>query len=66
MIAITHQIAETQFIEVDGATFAYRRWENQDTQQPPLFFLQNFRGGLDIWDPLITDGLAAGREFFVF
>jgi len=36
MIAITHQTAETQFIEVDGATFAYRRWGNLDTQQPPF------------------------------
>ena len=66
MIAITHQTAETQFIEIDGATFAYRRWGNPDTQQPPLFFLQHFRGGLDNWDPLITDGLAAGREIILF
>lgn len=66
MIAITHQTAETQFIEVDGATFTYRRWGNSDTQQPPLFFLQHFRGGLDNWDPFITDGLAAGREVILF
>ena len=39
MTTITHQTAETQFIEVNGATFAYRRWGNQNTQQPPLFFL---------------------------
>ena len=66
MTTITHQTAETQFIEVGGATFAYRRWGNPDTQQPPLFFLQHFRGGLDNWDPLITDGLAAGREVILF
>jgi hypothetical protein len=31
-----------------------------------LFFLQHFRGGLDNWDPLITDGLAADREVILF
>ena len=66
MIAITHQTVETQFIKVDGAIFAYRRWGNVNTEQPPLFFLQHFRGGLDNWDPLITDGLAAGREVILF
>jgi hypothetical protein len=44
--------------------FAYRRWGNANTQQPPLFFLQHFRGGLDNWDPLITDGLAAEEKLF--
>lgn len=66
MTTITHLTAETQFIEVDGANFAYRRWGNASTEQPPLFFLQHFRGGLDNWDPLITDGLAAGREVILF
>ncbi|MGB9040462.1 MAG: alpha/beta hydrolase, partial [Acinetobacter calcoaceticus] len=66
MTTITHHIAETQFIEVDGANFAYRRWGNANTEQPPLFFLQHFRGGLDNWDPLITDGLAQGREVILF
>ncbi|MHA3053260.1 alpha/beta fold hydrolase [Acinetobacter sp. ANC 4640] len=66
MATINHQTAETQFIEVNGAKFAYRRWGNPDLQQPPLFFLQHFRGGLDNWDPLITDGLAAGREVILF
>jgi pimeloyl-ACP methyl ester carboxylesterase len=66
MTTITHQTAETQFIEVDGASFAYRRWGNTNTEQPPLFFLQHFRGGLDNWDPFITDGLAAGREVILF
>lgn len=66
MTTINHQTAETQFIEVDGAKFAYRRWGKANTQQPPLFFLQHFRGGLDNWDPLITDGLAADREVILF
>jgi pimeloyl-ACP methyl ester carboxylesterase len=27
-----------------------------------LFFVLHFRDGLDHWNPLLTDGLAAGRE----
>lgn len=66
MTTINHQTAKTQLIEVNGAKFAYRRWGNANTQQPPLFFLQHFRGGLDNWDPFITDGLAADREVILF
>jgi pimeloyl-ACP methyl ester carboxylesterase len=32
----------------------------------PLFFVQHFRGGLDHWDPLLTDGLAQDREVILF
>lgn len=58
----THLTAPTRHVDVDGAQFAYRRWGYAATDQPPLFFLQHFRGGMDHWDPLMTDGLAAGRE----
>lgn len=62
----THLTAPTRFVEVNGDQFAYRRWGNTTTDQPPLFFLQHFRGGMDHWDPLMTDGLAAGREVILF
>ena len=62
----THLTAPTHFVEVNGDRFAYRRWGNTATDQPPLFFLQHFRGGMDHWDPLMTDGLAAGREVILF
>ena len=62
----THLTAPTRFVEIDGDRFAYRRWGNNTTDQPPLFFLQHFRGGMDHWDPLMTDGLAAGREVILF
>jgi len=62
----THLTAPTRHVEVDGARFAYRRWGNTATDQPPLFFLQHFRGGMDHWDPLMTDGLAAGREVILY
>jgi pimeloyl-ACP methyl ester carboxylesterase len=62
----SHLTTPTRFVDVDGARFAYRRWGNTASGQPPLFFLQHFRGGLDHWDPLMTDGLAAGREVILF
>jgi pimeloyl-ACP methyl ester carboxylesterase len=62
----THLTAPTRFAEANGDRFAYRRWGNAGSGQPPLFFLQHFRGGMDHWDPLMTDGLAAGREVILF
>lgn len=65
-MTMTHLTAPTQFIEVDGASFAYRRWGNKDSTNPPLFLLQHFRGGMDNWDPLMTNGLAANQEVILF
>ena len=62
----THLTAPTRFVEVKGDRFAYRRWGSGESGQPPLFFLQHFRGGMDHWDPLTTDGLAAGREVILY
>ncbi len=56
----THITVPTQFVETGGARFAYRRWGK--SSGVPLVFIQHFRGGMDHWDPLMTDGLAAGRE----
>ncbi|MFD4605773.1 alpha/beta fold hydrolase [Streptomyces sp. NPDC058464] len=63
-VSDTHVTAPTQYIEVDGDRFAYRRWGKPSGV--PLFFVQHFRGGMDNWDPLITDGLAEGREVILF
>jgi pimeloyl-ACP methyl ester carboxylesterase len=62
----THYTARTQFVEVDGDRYAYRRWGNASTGNPPLLFLQHFRGGMDHWDPIMTDGLAQGREVILY
>lgn len=64
--AHTHTNAPTRFLEIEGDRFAYRRWGDATSGQPPLFFLQHFRGGMDHWDPLMTDGLAAGREVILY
>ncbi|MBB3870816.1 alpha/beta fold hydrolase [Brevundimonas mediterranea] len=62
----THLTAPTRHVDVDGDRFAYRRWGKADSGQPPLLFFQHFRGGMDHWDPLMTDGLAAGREVILY
>lgn len=58
----THLNAPTRYIRVDGDSSAYRRWGHAPSGQPPLLSVQHFRGGVDQWDPLLTNGLAAGRE----
>lgn len=60
----THVSAPTQHVSVNGVTFAYRRLGSD--HGTPLLFLQHFRGGMDNWDPLVTDGLAAGRPVVLF
>lgn len=61
-----HITTPTRFVDVNGTRFAYRRWGNADSSQPPLLFLQHFRGGMDNWDPLMTDGLAQSREVILY
>lgn len=60
----THATAPTQFIEVDGIRYAYRRWGKGGTI--PLFHIIHFRGGMDHWDPVLTDGFAQDREVILF
>ena len=66
-IAITqhsHQTAPTQFVDAAGIRFAYRRFGKSGGL--PLVFNMHFTGTMDHWDPLVTDGLAAGREVILF
>ena len=56
----THNTAPTQFVEVDGVRFAYRRFGNPIGT--PIVLLQHFMGNLDNYDPAITNALAHGRE----
>ena len=60
----THQTAPTQFIEANGIRFAYRRFGKAGGV--PLVMNMHFTGTMDHWDPLVTDGLAAGREVILF
>jgi pimeloyl-ACP methyl ester carboxylesterase len=60
----SHITAPTRFVEAGGIRYAYRRFGAESGT--PLVFLQHFRGGLDNWDPLVTDGLAQGRPVILF
>jgi pimeloyl-ACP methyl ester carboxylesterase len=62
----THVTVPSRFLEIGGDRFAYRRWGNAVGGEPPLLLIQHFRGGMDNWDPLMTDGLAAGREVILY
>jgi pimeloyl-ACP methyl ester carboxylesterase len=56
--------APTQFLDVDGTSFAYRRFGTPGST--PLVFTQHFMGNLDNFDPAISDALAPGREVVLF
>jgi len=60
----THVTAPTSFVEAGGIRYAYRRFGAETGT--PLVFLQHFRGGLDNWDPLVTDLLAQERSVILF
>ncbi|MBC3810155.1 alpha/beta fold hydrolase [Undibacterium aquatile] len=66
MMTDTHNTAPTRYVNIANTQFAYRRWGNTDSDLPPILMLQHFRGGMDHWDPLLTDGLAEGREVILF
>lgn len=59
-----HGDAPTRFVEANGVRYAYRRFGA--AQGVPLVFLQHFTGGLDHWDPAVTDGLGRGRPVILF
>jgi pimeloyl-ACP methyl ester carboxylesterase len=63
-LAHTHVTAPTQFVEANGIRFAYRRFGQESGI--PLVFLQHFRGGMDHWDPAVTDGFARDRPVVLF
>src|SRR6202521_6329510 len=60
----THVTAPTRFGEGAGIRYAYRRFGAETGT--PLVFLQHFRGGLDNWDPFVTDLLAQERSVILF
>jgi len=63
MMSDTHNTAPTRFIDAH-IRYAYRRFGASSCT--PILFLQHFRGGLDNWDPLVTDGFAKDRPVILF
>jgi pimeloyl-ACP methyl ester carboxylesterase len=64
MSKYTHVDAPTQYVESNGFRYAYRRFGAESGT--PVLFLQHFRGGLDHWDPAVTDGLGTDRPVILF
>jgi pimeloyl-ACP methyl ester carboxylesterase len=60
----TYATAVTQYVQVGGTRYAYRRMGGQSGV--PLIFLQNFRQGMDNTDPLLLDGFAQDRPVILF
>jgi pimeloyl-ACP methyl ester carboxylesterase len=60
----TYATAVTQYVEAGGVRYAYRRMGGG--AGVPLIFLQNFRQGMDIMDPLLLDGFGEGRPVLIF
>jgi len=52
------------FAEANGIRYAYRRFGEETGV--PLLFMQHFRGGLDHWNPAITDGFGRDRPVILF
>src|ERR1700721_2468062 len=63
-MSYTHNTAPTQYAESNGIRYAFWRFAAGD--ELPLVCLQHFRGGLDNWDRLVTDGLAQNRSVILF
>jgi pimeloyl-ACP methyl ester carboxylesterase len=59
-----HETAPTEFVQVGGVRFAYRRFGRP--RDLPLLLLNYFAATLDDWDPLVTNGLACEREVMLF
>jgi hypothetical protein len=60
-----HHVAPNLFVTAsNGVKYAYRRFGKSGGI--PLLFLQHFRGGLDNWDPLLTDTISVAREVILF
>jgi pimeloyl-ACP methyl ester carboxylesterase len=60
----THETVPTQFVEAEGARYAYRRFGKPGTV--PLLFLEYFNSNMDGWDPVVTNSLAADHEVILF
>jgi pimeloyl-ACP methyl ester carboxylesterase len=64
MIPQSHLEAPTQTVDARNVRLAYRRLGK--STGTPLLLIPHFRGGMDHWDPLVTDGLGSDRPVVLF
>lgn len=62
--APTHQNAKTQFVDVKGASFAYRVIGRESGT--PIVLFPGLGGSMDDWDPAVIDGLAQKNKVIIF
>jgi pimeloyl-ACP methyl ester carboxylesterase len=61
---VTYDDVVTQYVEMGGRTYAYRRLGPRTGT--PLLLCMRYRGTIDHWDPALIDVLAAERDVIVF
>jgi pimeloyl-ACP methyl ester carboxylesterase len=59
-----YDATSTQFVNVKGVDFAYRRFGAG--HGPPLVLMTHFRASMDNWDPALLDAIAAERTVIAF
>lgn len=64
MSSYTTLTVPTQFADVKGTKFAYRRFGKPG--KLPLVLFQYFTGTMDNWDPAVLDPLSQEREIIIF
>lgn len=62
----TQQSAPTLYTTTKSLRYAYRYFGEIHSPNPPLMFLQHFRGTMDHWDPALINPLALTRPILLF
>jgi pimeloyl-ACP methyl ester carboxylesterase len=62
-MSVSHN-ANNQFADVDGTSFAYRKFGKSGSV--PLMLCHRFRATIDHWDPALLDVIASEREVIAF
>ncbi|EHK24830.1 uncharacterized protein TRIVIDRAFT_129977, partial [Trichoderma virens Gv29-8] len=59
--------APTRFLTANGIKFAYRMIGPVNPSKPPVLFLNHYRSNIDLWDPLVVNGVASsGRQVITY
>ncbi|KAL7790696.1 Alpha/Beta hydrolase protein [Trichoderma afarasin] len=66
-MATVQENAPTRFLMANGIKFAYRIIGPEKPSKPPVLFLNHYRSSIDLWDPLVVNGVAAsGRQVITY
>ncbi|UKZ80871.1 hypothetical protein TrVFT333_008636 [Trichoderma virens FT-333] len=66
-MATIQENAPTRFLTANGIKFAYRVIGPVNPSKPPVLFLNHYRSNIDLWDPLVVNGVASsGRQVITY